>query len=108
MLGASAACHADYPGIDSPKICNGYPTAEGVIDIVTPTTTYKSSSGVYIRLTTPDNKKYGGLIYQRSSTEYGYHHMINAALISLITRTPAKICYDQDVVYAVSIQNATS
>ncbi|KKI45223.1 hypothetical protein [Hafnia alvei] len=99
----SAADSRGYPGFDSEYICNGYSVAEGVIDIVTATQLYKGSYGVYIRLKGDDGGLYGGQIYERSSTDYAYNHMVNISNISYITKAKVKICYNDSDVYSIGL-----
>lgn len=100
---ASAADSRGYPGFDSAYICNGYSVAKGVIDIVTATQLYRGSYGVYIRLKGDDGELYGGQIYQRSSTDYAYNHMVNISNISYVTKAKVKICYSDSDVYAIGL-----
>lgn len=108
VLSLAALCSmssfAAYPGFQDGDICNGYDDVTGVVDLYTPAQTYSSTYGVYIRLKDGDGNYFGGLLYQRSSTERAYKQLTSVALVSLVTKTEVRMCYYGDDVYALELR----
>lgn len=110
IITLSFSVNAEYPGIDSNYICNGYDTVEGVVTRVVATTTYNKYEAVFVRIKGTDGNAYGGRIYPRDPVAYGYVPMVNLANISLVTKTPVKLCVSSsdstdkgDDIYAIEL-----
>lgn len=85
------------------KICNGYPTAEGIITRVNSTTTYDSYESTYIKLKVSEQTYVGGKLYYRKPVAAAYDAMVDTSLLALATGYRVKLCYQGDTVYAVEL-----
>lgn len=96
-------CYAKYPDMSDSRICNGYPTAEGIITRVNSTTTYDSYESTYINLKLSDKTNVGGKLFYRKPVAAAYDAMVDTSLLALATGYKVKLCYSGDTVYAVEL-----
>jgi len=101
----SISSFARYQGFNSGSICNGYQTVFGVVDILTANQTYKSTSGMYVRVKGYSGATYGGVFYYRVNTDAAYKQMTILALTSLLTKLEVNICYSGNEVYAIELRS---
>lgn len=96
--------YAQYPGFDSGVICNGYNNVVGVVDLLTASQTYGSTSGMYVRVKDKQGRNYGGVFYYRKNTDAAYKQMTTLALTSLVTKLKVRMCYNGNDVYALELR----
>lgn len=96
-------CYAKYPDMSDSNICNGYPTAEGIITRINSTTTYNGYESTYINLKVSDQTYVGGKLFYRKPVSAAYDTMVDTSLLALATGYKVKLCYQGDTVYAVEL-----